>query len=694
MSDKLVFDLAQEVEGSPNVFIRKDWLNILDNQNQNYNNNQSVLDTSQLSNSNKYMSYREAYFLIPMTLTLQETTANGGFIPATTSSDYSIGLKNWFGQIIHSFTLDYNGTTIVQQTPYVNMWNSFKLMTSLSYGDIITQGATIGFYPDDCQTWTWAPAPAVSTGTFTLQARHQYGQGVANTTNVVSAIGAKNISSSFNQFTSGAGNEGFLKRTSWINYDATDSGTDSVLTYGTDYITAYSELLTSAECSLLWKSHIYNKVDAASGVKGTLQVGVTACVYLKHIHSFFNMCPLLKGVFMKMTMNLNNTSTAFSCGWNGAGNTSFMACTSVGNPLGGINPCMIASMAATSIQDITTSSSISSTAITTATLTNQTTGFSGSSVWAVGGAAPANAPTATSLSLAAGQTLNLVGTMSGVTNLGYRSGAYNLLPPASANATRSYRYNVSVGARCLDAQISSTQAVESPMSKSVYLYIPAYTFNPVFEQAYLSSPVKQIKYTDIYQYQVLNVGAGNQFNNLLTNGIANVKSVLILPYFSSGAGTQVTGDYNTTVTGVSLAQHSGFLAGVPVFQSPFDPAGTGATSPLCLIKNFNVQVSGQNAIYNLEKYPFEQFNNQLYGQNAVNGGLTDGITSSLIDRQAFDMEYCYYYVNVERMLPVEMSVPKSIQILGTNSSSRAIDMYCFIEYGVEISIDALTGARV
>ena len=53
MSDKLVFDLAQEVEGSPTVFIRKDWINILDNQNQNYNNNQSIVDTSQLSNSNK-----------------------------------------------------------------------------------------------------------------------------------------------------------------------------------------------------------------------------------------------------------------------------------------------------------------------------------------------------------------------------------------------------------------------------------------------------------------------------------------------------------------------------------------------------------------------------------------------------------------------------------------------------------------
>jgi len=125
MCDKLVFDLAQEVEGSPAVFVRKDWLNILDNQNQNYNNNQSVIDTSQLSNSNKYMSYREAYFSIPFLITLATasapifTSSGAGaallFKPDTTATaaDHAIGLKKWFGQIIHSFTLDYNGTTIV-----------------------------------------------------------------------------------------------------------------------------------------------------------------------------------------------------------------------------------------------------------------------------------------------------------------------------------------------------------------------------------------------------------------------------------------------------------------------------------------------------------------------------------------------------------------------------------------------------
>ena len=72
--DKLVFDLSQEVEGSPSVFVKKDWVSIIDNQNQNYSSNQSVIDTSQLSNSNKYMSYREGYLNIPLLLTL--TSAN------------------------------------------------------------------------------------------------------------------------------------------------------------------------------------------------------------------------------------------------------------------------------------------------------------------------------------------------------------------------------------------------------------------------------------------------------------------------------------------------------------------------------------------------------------------------------------------------------------------------------------------
>jgi len=336
---------------------------------------------------------------------------------------------------------------------------------------------------------------------------------------------------------------------------------------------------------------------------------------------------------MKITLNLNNTSSTVVCALNTAvdgtaGNPSLanFHCTSVSNAIGGVNPLMIASPA----------------------------------------------------------TGN--GSVGLVTNT-FASTA------GSIGVKATFIMNVSVGATCLDQTLSGIAGITTgPLAKSVYLYIPAYTFNPPFEQAILSSPIKQINYTDVYQYQIINIPTGQFINQLITNGIANIKSILLLPFYSASASNTTT--TACAKTGAVNNSNTGFAQGFPVFQSPFDPAGTGNTSPLCHLTSFNVQISGQNAIYNLQKYNFEQFNNQLYGQNAVNGGLTDGLTSGLVGREDFDMSHCYYYVNVERMLPVEMGVPKSVQIVGQNLSSKACDYYVFVEYGVKISIDILTGARV
>lgn len=632
--DKLVYDLAQEVEGSPNVFIRKDWLNILDNQNQNYQNNQSIIDTSQLANSNKYMAYREAYLAIPLLLTMKGTVAGGVFQQTGESiGDFSIGLKNWFGQIIHSFTLDYNGTTIIQQTPFCNMWNTFKLLTTLSYNDIITQGCTIGFYPDTSDSWMWMDA----YNTANAVATNNIGLNVCN--NALTTFTQPNNTQIYTDNTynrpSGnyyGGNEGLSRRIEWIAYNPNGgltSGSSGANSCDRPYGAWTPSLQTgtavpannpfvgrpSTYAQQIWNNVISFKTipttpgansSYANGSDIIMQISVMATVYLKHIHSFFNMCPLLKGVFMKMTMNLNNaTSTVGFTALNGINSYSSNVF------VGGVNPIMIPSLK-TGLNWLTTN---------------------------------------------------------------VDNGANTL----KANAPTTLQYNISVGAICTDNTLLLTGANTGALSKSVYLYIPAYTFNPTFEQAYLSNSVKQIKYTDIYQYQVKAIQSGQPFNNLITNGIANIKSVLIIPFYSKG--------YRNNSAGAVLEVYS-------QYQSPFDPAGCGCTAPMTTLGNFNIQISGQNAIYNMQRYTFEEWNNQLYGQNAVNGGLTDGLTSGLISYHDFLHSYGYYYVNVERMLPVEQSVPKSVQILGQNYSSQEIDLWVFVEYGVQIAIDVLTGARV
>jgi hypothetical protein len=74
--------------------------------------------------------------------------------------------------------------------------------------------------------------------------------------------------------------------------------------------------------------------------------------------------------------------------------------------------------------------------------------------------------------------------------------------------------------------------------------------------------------------------------------------------------------------------------------------------------------------------------------------MTDGLTSGLVSKEDFESEYCYYYVNVGRMLPIEEAVPKAINLIGTSLSALPLDLYVFISYGVEVSIDILSGARV
>ena len=533
-------------------------------------------------------------------------------------------------------------------------------MTSLSYQDILSQGAQIGFHPDSSSSFQFFPALAGSAAFITpVVGTDSLLQGTCNNTNNLNTTA---VAGRFNSFLSGQGNTGFFERQQHINFDANAflCGNDTSVSSGAVTAT-YASLLagttaTSGSCptmTALWKSYIFNKIDSVISVAAAtagnqpavtftqapvLQINVMAIIKLKHIHSFFNMCPLLKGVFMKITLNLNNTSTSVvvvsNCPSTGTGTTPTAACahvSNVSNALGGTNPLMIASPAG-----------------------NATLGFNGGT--------------------------GLIG-----------ASAFNLSTAGGSDIKATYLFNVSVGARCLDQTLVSVAGVTTgQLAQSVYLYIPAYTFNPPFEQAILSSPIKQINYTDVYQYQITNIGSDQFINQLITNGIANIKSILILPFYSAAAGTAVT----CTKSGIANNDNTGFRQGYPVFQSPYDPAGSGTTSPLAHITNFNVQISGQNAIYNLQKYNFEQFNNQLYGQNAVNGGLTDGLTSGLVGRQEFDMSHCYYYINVERMLPVEMGVPKSVQVTGQNKSAKAMDYYVFVEYGVKISIDILTGARV
>jgi hypothetical protein len=571
MSDQMIYDLSQATEGSPNIFIRKDWLSLLDNQNGSYSGNSSVIDTSQLSNSNRYMGYQSAYLQIPMVMTLtndNNVATAGAFAPATaaTTADYACGLKNWYGTIIHSVQADWNGVTVIQQTNFQSLWNTFKLITTLSYNDILAHGSEIGFYPDDALAVIFNAAASVN------------GIGTCFTANHVTVPVVTGVHTTYN-----AGNIGFFKRQQYINYDPT-----GLTAPASD---AFSTLLTTASATSAFKSYIFTKVNGVNSTsKGVCQWGINAIVKLRHLHNLWEKMPLLKGVYLKITLQLNNSVVNFSS----TGVGTALTINSVSSAVGGVVPCQIASAA-------TGQGSV-----------------------------------------------------------------------ATFGASDSYTLSLAVGATVLNStQASIAGVTSSPLARNITLNIPSFVMSPAFESAYLSSQVKTIEFEDIYQYQVLSISAGANFNSLITNGIANISKVLVLPFFTTAANGAVN----------------------PLY-SPFDGCGGGVTSPLVLLSNFQVVVSGQNALYNTQKYSYQQFVEQLSGCNSINGDSTDGLCSGLISLLDFETAYNYYYVDVSRMLDVERSVPKSVSIQGLNLSAKAIDLIVFISYKQMLRVDVLTGSRL
>lgn len=263
----------------------------------------------------------------------------------------------------------------------------------------------------------------------------------------------------------------------------------------------------------------------------------------------------------------------------------------------------------------------------------------------------------------AGTTVNVLG---GLTNplmlLPLDVGINNNLQNGQYSLSISIYKNNNTGR----GQFASTTPLQS-----CRLYAPIYKFNPIAEQKYLSlTPTKRIEYNDIFQYQFTNIGPSDNFNFLVSNGISNIQSVLIVPLLTAlSNGTS----YNTLL-------------------SPFSTTG-GTPDPITLT-NVNILISGVNLFLNNELYDFEQFTQQLDESNQLNGNLTTGLTSGLISEDQFMRGYRYYYGNCARQLPSESGVSRSVQVIGQNISKVSINLLVFVEFKRSITIDILTGARI
>ena len=316
-TDLVVYNQSVEEAPSSSVMTDKKWLQVLDQNNGSYSSGQSTLETTSLSTSDRFMNYREAYLSVPLIITVGNNTNvnNAGMANATNKSKL-IGMKNSYTSIIHSFSCDLNGTNIIQNTPFTELYNAFQLMTSLSWDDVKTQGSTIGFYPDD----------ALSATSFTADAPEGSASATVNNQDLCTP-NAETIAVLGN-----IGNKGFNERLKYINFDETAK------VNGAAAEVAQSTFLSLASANTLYKNQVFTLDAGALAASPVVQVQVMAVIKLRHLHNFFNHVPLAKGLQFRFILNFNQHTQTIT---NDATNITAEAVAK--SQYGGICPFIVAS---------------------------------------------------------------------------------------------------------------------------------------------------------------------------------------------------------------------------------------------------------------------------------------------------------------------------------------------------------------
>jgi len=661
--DNLVFEESINTELSSSEFVDKQWLYVNDNNNTSYSG-QVVIDTTSLSNCGSYINWSEAFLAFPMVLQAAIPTANG--FAAGTALDWFMGLKNGYWQILHSLIVEFNNGSVVQQTPFLNVFSTFKNLTSWSQNDLTNWGALTGFYPDTSTSWLYnngtqnnnngqlnllqtsgiglsnnRTAPFISTTTY-ISLFTQNAVPSATTAAVVNSISTNAVSGSVpSNAVRSKYNAGLSKRMSFINQDP------AVSSFGLGAAGQYNNqtaLMNGSSVAVGGVQYNANVAGYAAIFQAYTQTFSTnananidkmiifdAIIRLKDVCDFFCKCPLLEGSTMRLYMNTNQTYFTMSV-------------------TGGL---------------------IVNTAPTNA-LPSQ---------YGTEGAYAQQTLISTPVVLGGGGTCPIM-----VASNDIGQGAYPIAPltVAAAVANIGAATTVSVGLSIVKTQFSQLNSYSAPIT-SVRLYAPAYTMSPISEQRYLSlAPTKKIVYNDIFYYTFQSIAANSTFSFLVTNGIPNLRGCLVCPVINKASnGTAPTANGpGAVIAGVQ----------VPTILSPFSSTG-GAPDPIS-ITNFNIQVSGKNLFINNLLYDYETFTEQIVSSNQLNGGLTTSLSSGLIGLEDFEGLYRYYYGNVSRSIPSEDGVAKAVQILGQNNSPVIVDMLVFLEFERSVTIDVRTGARI
>jgi hypothetical protein len=128
-------------EPSPVIGRETIWTN---DDNSSAYNGQIVFNLSSLGQTQKWLSYQEAYIQVPYVVSMKSNNVD----ITTKVNSKIVSPKDFFGQIIDSISVEVNGRTVHQQQSFNNVHSYFKFLTSADYSYLVKNSSSSGIYFD------------------------------------------------------------------------------------------------------------------------------------------------------------------------------------------------------------------------------------------------------------------------------------------------------------------------------------------------------------------------------------------------------------------------------------------------------------------------------------------------------------------------------------------------------------------
>ena len=205
------------------------------------------------------------------------------------------------------------------------------------------------------------------------------------------------------------------------------------------------------------------------------------------------------------------------------------------------------------------------------------------------------------------------------------------------------------------------------------IYLPSVNFNNNYIKSIVQNPTYSLKYTDFYVDSDLNKKTGDQISRLFNVQLSRVRTLYIIPFLSSP-------------TGAFPSPTNSIISSAPITCTP------------CRLKNFNIQIGGQNIFSEPQSYNYQFYNNNSLSIMAdINGNsLKSKFFSGQVTKSMWENGYNVYSINLEKVTDeITDSLMKSFQLIFQVETSTvaniAYDFYYIISYQSELFLDRSTG---